>query len=842
MVFKKTIYLELIQVLYMVTISQLIADEIDSVKIDDRHQKLLTDNCVSCHNDKKHKGGVRLDDLSLKISTVKDADRWQKILNVLNAGDMPPEDKPQLNPQIKADFLEHLATTLVRSRQKLSDSGSAVTMRRLNRREYINTIESLLGIHVDEDELPADGGTGSFDTVGASLFMSGDQIEQYLNVAQRALNDAYSTSQIKSPLSEHREVEELTNRVVSSTYKGYFVGGFEMANAWLSSDRSKPPKAFGLADEAEVNFRIQAFNGNSPNYIRYLDDPNTKTGSLLTVTNVNQVEVIALPPDKISGWDGRNRDPVPPGKYRIRIRLGALPSAASERRFLEIGSRSSTVDFTLMRTVQITGTLEHPQEIDFPVMISSVGSRSFAIREKRDPKLDGHRIGADKEAAIWVDWMGWEGPIDVNHSVFPEVSGQDESTTAQKALVGFATKAFRGLAPESDFTERLLKLYQQRRAAGDDHQKALIAPFAVILASPSFLYLAEPSTGKTPRLLNDRELAVRLSYMLWSAPPDEQLLDLARQGTLHNPAVLAREVDRLIDDPRSQAFVNGFVSQWLGLARLDFFQVNTKVHKGYDLSTKAAARQEVLATFAWILREKRSLSELLSSDTVVVNGLLAEFYGIPGVVGDSFRPVRVSSDSPRGGLLGMSAIMTMGGNGDHTSPVERGAWVLRKLLNDPPPPAPPNVPQISRLDSKIMTTRERVLAHQEQPQCSSCHRKIDPIGFGLENFDAVGRWRLQDTYEKAGIGSKTWTIDPSGALFRGESFKDFHQLRRLIAAKPEPFTRGMIKALIEYGLGRPYGFTDEDMTTQMVDASSKEGYRLRAIIHLLVAHPQFRRK
>ena len=199
----------------------------------------------------------------------------------------------------------------------------------------------------------------------------------------------------------------------------------------------------------------------------------------------------------------------------------------------------------------------------------------------------------------------------------------------------------------------------------------------------------------------------------------------------------------MIDEPGGSAFVTAFVHQWLGLDRLDFFQFDTKVHRTLDESTKAAARTEGFETFASLLLKRQSLTGLLKSDFVVINGLLANYYGIPDVSGDAFRPVKLASDSPRGGLLGMAAIHAMGSNGKDSSPVERGAWVLRKLLHEPPPPAPPNVPQLSRLEGKLLTTRERPMAHKEQPQCTSCHRKIDPIGLGLANFDATGKWRVE---------------------------------------------------------------------------------------------------
>jgi hypothetical protein len=239
----------------------------------------------------------------------------------------------------------------------------------------------------------------------------------------------------------------------------------------------------------------------------------------------------------------------------------------------------------------------------------------------------------------------------------------------------------------------------------------------------------------------------------------------------------------------------------------------------------------------------------LKSDYVVVNGALAHFYGLAGEHGDAFRKVPLPADSPRGGILSMAAVLAMGGNGEHTSPVERGAWVLRKLLNEPPPPAPANVPALTRLSDKVLTTKERVQAHQESPQCASCHRKIDPIGFGLENFDAAGLWRTQDSYQaKDDQGkpipnaTKTWTIDPTGTFHRGPGFQNFWEMREVVASKADAFAQGMVSALVEYGLGRVCGFSDEALVQAIVAESKQRDYSLGSMLHALIQSEPFHLK
>jgi hypothetical protein len=408
--------------------------------------------------------------------------------------------------------------------------------------------------------------------------------------------------------------------------------------------------------------------------------------------------------------------------------------------------------------------------------------------------------------------------------------------------------AFRQVKPAPKFIDQLLDLFKTRRAAGEPFEVAIRTPLSVILASPGFLYLNEPSDEKQRRTLTDRELAVRLAYFLWSAPPDAELLALAEKNALHKPTTLRQQVSRLLADSRSDEFVSGFVHQWLHMERLDFFQFDTKLHPEFDDSVRASARREVYESFAHLLRDPKAgrLGKLLKSDYVMINGLLANYYGIEGVNGDEFRKVKLPAGSPRGGLLGTAAIHAMGSDGVESSPVERGAWILRYLLNDPPPPAPPNVPQLSRLADKPITTRQRLRAHQEEAQCASCHRKIDPIGFGLENFDAAGKWRTTEAHrtkvKRSWRTIKTWEIDASGAFYKGPAFSDYFELRDRIAEREPDFARGFTEALIGYSLGRPFGFTDEELAQEILTAAKAKQYSVSEFIKTLVSSEKFRRK
>jgi hypothetical protein len=625
-------------------------------------------------------------------------------------------------------------------------------------------------------------------------------------------------------------------------------------------------KDFGFTDKSHAEFSQVVWNQNNRWFQQYLDRPLSRTGLFLDNTvNETSEYAIDLPADQ------------PPGDYVMRVRIGHVAGMPPERAFLTFVEASPVDkdDRSFLANKQIAATIEKPEVIELPFKVRPGGARKFVLFEKRPLKKEGISLPGRtrqivdakmRDPVLWIDWIEYEGPLNksdtktaVEPVFFANTTEAGERDHARAIIEKFSKRAFRDKPPTDEYLNKLTALYDTRRAAGDASDIALLTPLSVVLTSPRFLYLSEsgssfssndkPDVLLKPRELTSLELATRLAYFLWSAPPDDTLLALAHSGDLKGPEVLAREVDRMVASPKADEFVSGFVHQWLGMERLDFFQFDTKQFRDFDESAKAAARREVYETFAHLLRSNGSARDLLKCDYVLVNGLLATYYGIEGVSGDVFRKVALPKDSPRGGLLGMAAILAMGSNGERTSPVERGAWVLRKLLHDPPPPAPPNIPQITRLNGRPLTTRERLLAHQEEPQCASCHRTIDPIGFGLENFNAAGKWRTEDSFQSldangrpAKNGLKTWTIDPGAAFHKGPAFRDYLELRELIAAKPGKFARGLTEALIQYALGRPFGFTDEDLVTDIVHRLEKQNFAMRELIVALVTSRAFQVK
>jgi hypothetical protein len=667
---------------------------------------------------------------------------------------------------------------------------------------------------------------------------------------------------------------KLENKEIVAKLRTEFPNVSRFRREWARIPGAPNPRTFGFDKKGENDADL-ANDSLGAGWLKYheyyIGMPDVDRGAYLGVQtrhpaelNVNYIELL-VPFD----W--------PVGDYIVRVRAAAVKDAPAERRFLDFGIHARTGK--VLNTYEITGTMENPQTIEIPLTLTranlSRDNRSLFFREKGswDTNEEGNRKRAEAvkrngigpELVLWVDWIEIERVPNAAKPVPPgfaalklpldDKSPAPAASELRAAFERFATEAFRGTAPPADYVDRLMRLYDVRRKAGDKPVAALKETLSVVLASPMFLYLAEGSlsfsstqeseVGLKPKPLSNAELAIRLSYFLWSAPPDAEL----RKSDLSKPEVLAAQTNRLLDDPRSEGFLTAFVHQWLGLDRIDFFEVNRALYPRFDTGTKVAAKGEIHETIAHILKHNASLRDLLKADYVVINRVLAHYYGISGVKGEGYEKVSLPKDSPRGGLLGMAAIHFMGGNGERTSPVERGAWVLRKLLNDPPPPAPANVPAITRLAGKVLTTRERLLAHQEEPQCASCHRKIDPIGFGLENFDAAGQWRTEDSYTALDANgkpdpktTKRWPIQPAAAFFKGPSFTDFFALRDIIASKSNAFARSFSEALIEFALGRPIGFRDEPLVDEMIDQAAKKDLAMREFIHALVASREFRTK
>ncbi|MEQ8784817.1 MAG: DUF1592 domain-containing protein [Pirellulaceae bacterium] len=820
------------------------ASRVEPVRVSSEVIGFLHKHCAKCHGPDEQNGSMRFDTTPPTISDDTIALQWQDILDIVNLDRMPPEDAQQPPTEELSNFLESLTHDLSRARQALTDSGGHVVLRRMNRREYQQTIKALFGVPVEVHLLPDDGKVNGFDTLGEAQGFSSLQLERYLDLGRKVLDRVIVTDRRPGSaelVQSHSEVEGANRKIEDEIPK---------LQRKLESNRLR-----NANDELrrDINQRELEFARE------YLARAETRTGVVIPFHGVNPSTFVQM---------GNN---TPHGRYRLRVRCGAVSETPVDDLHLRVvrgDFRSEVPD--AVDYFQVRGTVAQPQTIEFVVELDDqIRSNRFTFerRHKRWEKVE--RLAEarsyffrfkelaylldDAQTNLWIDWIETEGPLPPSsppplgrQALFGERDPDEmDDADAREIIERFAYEAFRRQRPEREHIDSLWSIYKASRNHGADFETALKDALVVVLASPRFLFLFEPTgEGAMRRPLTGRELAVRLSYFLWSAPPDEALYRAVEEGALRDRDVLARQVDRMIEDPRAAAFVEAFVSQWLELDRLDLIDPaatssvrHDNAENRYDEAVQQASKREVFAFFRTLLIEDRSVADLADSDFAVVNSLMAQFYGLPGVAGDEFRKVELPPESVRGGLLGQSAILTLTGTGDRTSPVERGAYVLRKLLNRPPPPAPANVPMLNEDEVGSRSIRETLAIHMNTPQCMSCHRRIDPIGFGMENLDPLGRWRDE---VPSSDESAAFSIDPRGVMPDGKrEFAGFRELKQLVRDDRDALLTAWTEALMTYGLGRTIGFTDREVVDRIAAETTEADYGLRTLVHRIVQSEAF---
>ncbi|MEN8772332.1 MAG: DUF1592 domain-containing protein, partial [Akkermansiaceae bacterium] len=395
------------------------------------------------------------------------------------------------------------------------------------------------------------------------------------------------------------------------------------------------------------------------------------------------------------------------------------------------------------------------------------------------------------------------------------------------------------------YQDRLFRFYQEKRKVGLSFREAIVDPLAMILTSTRFLYLLEPrEKAAKERAPFAVSLTNRLSYFLWSSPPDKELLQLAESGELLKPAVLEQQVDRMLDSPLADQFFKGFMSQWAHLKRFDSLTLNSKLLLHRTDGMIQAARQEPIEFFKTLVRENLPAANLIDSDFVMANGVLAMKYGLAEIyAGDAFKKLQLPPGSPRGGLMTQSAFLSAGTMGNRTSPVIRGSLVKEILLNDPPPPPPPNVPELDAGANRLASVRSLVELHQTKAQCASCHARFDFIGLGLENFDAVGLWRdeelvteAQEAQQVSRRPKKIYPVDASGELPNGETFKDVHGLKAALMKEERAVAASIFEGLLCYALGRDVSFTDLPMIEKALNELEPDDFPVRTMIKRIVTN------
>ena len=521
--------------------------------------------------------------------------------------------------------------------------------------------------------------------------------------------------------------------------------------------------------------------------------------------------------------------------YAIRIKIGNNGKVLEEKVPVQAGVRTVTVTFlgdnTLSEAVPTFGPNQQG------------GNPPAGGGAKLDLRIDGKRVKLFDVGAPRFNTLSIAGPYNTvgagdspsRQKIFVcKPDGKDDDACAARILTSLARRAYRRTV-SSDDVQPLVSFYRAGRKEGN-FDTGIEMALRAILVSPNFLFRIERepkgAVAGTVSKLNDFELASRLSFFLWSSIPDDELLTLAEQGKLKNPAVVSAQVTRMLDDPRSRAFVSNFAGQWLYLRNLAQVRPDQDAFPKFDVGLRQAFERETELFFNAVLRENRPLTDLLSANFTYLNQRLAEHYGIPGIYGSQFRRVTLK-DENRGGLLGQGSILTVTSYPNRTSVVQRGKWVLENLLGTPPPPPPPDIPALAehKKDGKQLTMREQMEQHRANPTCASCHSRMDPIGFSMENYDGVGAWRTQDG------GS---VIDATGKMPDGKTFSGPGGLKNLLlTAHRDEFVETFTEKLMTYALGRGIEYYDRPAMRAVIREAAKQNTTIPALIQSLVKSPQF---
>ena len=745
---------------------------------------MLDKYCVDCHNDTDLTGDISFEHVRPEY-IVKDARLWEAAIKKLRLGMMPPRDEPQPDHALRDEFVTAL--------ERMLDDAAAVQpyagrqpVHRLNRAEYANAIRDLLGVEVDDAELlPSDGGDFGFDNIAAALTTSPLLLERYLTAALRVADaavgnpDAVPTNaayKIPVDVTQDGHLEGLPlgtrgGTVVTHNFPAdadYVLSGRllrTVAEGYVGVEGHDTPHEFVIAVDGEQVYT--AFVGGPEDHKESAADI---VGSRVVI-------------------DERMTSP------RIPIKAGP-----------------HEVAFTWVERPAVEQNAWQPSLRDTQEAHNPAGL----------PRLETANIAGPYDATGVGDTVTRERIF-----VCTPATPAEEPACAREIFASLAKRAFRRAVNDADVAAPL-SFYAAEREEGGNFDGGIRAGLSRMLVSPSFLFRVERDDPDLPagaaHPITDVELASRLSFFLWSSIPDDELLGLAIGGDLSEPNVLEAQVRRMLADPRADALVENFTGQWLQLRNLEQRVVpDLLMFPDFDDNLRKAFRRETELLFAHVLRENRSVIELLTADYTFANERLARHYGIPGVYGSRFRKVALP-DPNRRGLLGHGSILSLTSAATRTSPIIRGKYVMANILNSPPPQPPAVVPALedSKPKDRPSTVRETLELHRSNPTCAACHRNLDPLGFALENFDAVGQWH-DETID--GL-----PIDAAGILADGTAVDGPVALRAALTARPEIFASTVAEKLLIYALGRGLTPADSPVVRAIVRNAAKDNYRLSAIV------------
>ena len=751
--------------------------------------KFIDTHCVSCHSSADGAGGLSLenfDDTARKGKRVWDTAVWEKITRRLRTRQMPPPDADRPTEAEYKAVLSVFESQLDEYARAFPNPGAVDPIRRLNRSEYQNVIRDLLGVKIDAAELlPADQEAHGFDNVTLGelpplllnrYIVAAEKIAR-LAIGGRERSPGGETVRLPADRSQEDHVPGLPLGTRGGTifeYQFAQTGEYEIQ---LRLMRDRDEKIEGLNDTYDMDVlidraRVHRFR---------IEPPKQKTGWAKDYT--------------LADSHLRKRFQVDAGPHKVGVTFPRKSASLSE-----IHRQPFEASFNRHR---------HPRKAIALYEVSIVGPF--------DPQGPGE---TPSRKLIYGEHL----------------HGDQDEAAAEAILTRLVRRAYRRDVRAEDVAEPMR--FFRSRFATDGFDAAMESAVASVLVNPHFLFRAEKQIDSavlvdgiaTARPISGFELASRLSFFLWSSLPDDELLDVA--GRLNNPDVLVTQVQRMLADPRSDSLVDNFASQWLYLRNLDSLKPDMRLFTDFDDNLRQAMRQETALLFKDVVRNDRSVLDLISTDTTFLNERLARHYGIPHVVGSHFRPVRVDAASHRGGILRHGSVLAVTSYATRTSPTLRGNWILENIIGTPPPPPPANVPALKeKTQAKNLTVRERLAEHRSNPACASCHNLMDPIGFALENFDAVGRWRVFEGGQP---------IDSSGALPDGQKIDSVTALEQGIIKRPEVFVETLVSRLMTFGLGRGLESSDGPAVRSIVKEAAKADFAFSALITEIVKSTPFR--
>ncbi len=727
---------------------------------------LLKQFCFECHSGEKPEGSVNLGKYSSTDQILMDRKVWLNAVGKIQSKEMPPAEHM---PHPTDAQRKHISEFLLKAANNLDCSGGVdpgrVTIRRLNRREYRNTVRDLLSVdYQPSEEFPGDDTGYGFDNIADVISLPPILLEKYLAAAEAITEKAIDGTGGKMPLDATLVGKQLSGAGDAMGDKDRI-----LATSGTCSTQIAAP-VDGMYEIRLTGYGHQA--GEDPVKVKLLID-DKEVGSLDIPVTQNEAKSFSVETE------------VPAGSHTLAVRFINdlwLPDEPNpERRDRNL----------IVQKLQIRGPLSGEG-----VGLSESHKRIVTVRP-----------GGKKT--------------------------RREAT--REVLRPLASRAFRRPVTDEEL-DRLTKVADAARRDGDTYEQSLQVATQAILISPHFLFRMElDPVGQEgqPRNLNDFELATRLSYFLWSSMPDEELYKLAEAGKLREGDQLEKQVRRMLADPKSQALIENFGGQWLELRSLDIRTPDLTQFSEYNPALRNAMRRETELFLGSIIREDRSVFDLLSADFTFVNEPLAKLYGIGGVTGEEFQRVSLAG-TPRGGILTQASMLTITSNPSRTSPVKRGKWILENILGTPPPPPPPNVPELKENEAAVVgTLREKMEQHRANPICASCHQRMDPLGFALENFDAIGRFREQDH------GA---AIDNSGKLPSGEEFRGAADLRKiLISARSGEFLQCLSEKLLTYALGRGLEYKDQCSVDAIKAEAAAHDHKFTSLVLGIVKSDPFQK-